>query len=82
MNCFCSKQHFNSNLRKEIVAKEKQDFIHVLTTHEDLNPKEYASDLKHFAGWFEKQQTIKRNGVIFRIEMAITNNPEFRKPII
>ncbi|WP_200931669.1 hypothetical protein [Paenibacillus sp. Leaf72] len=30
-----------------------QDFIHALTTHEDLNPKtlkEYASDLKHFIG--------------------------------
>ncbi|WP_236707839.1 hypothetical protein [Brevibacillus choshinensis] len=34
-----------------------QDFIQALTTHEDLNPKtlkEYASDLKHFIGWFDR----------------------------
>ncbi len=47
-----------------------QDFIHALATHEDLNPKtlrEYASDLKHFIGWFERTGH-QEEPIIFRIE--------------
>ncbi|GGA07603.1 hypothetical protein GCM10008018_61730 [Paenibacillus marchantiophytorum] len=47
-----------------------QDFIHALTTHEDLSPKtlkEYASDLKLFIGWFETADHQEEE-VIFRIE--------------
>ncbi|MCR8630591.1 tyrosine-type recombinase/integrase [Paenibacillus radicis (ex Xue et al. 2023)] len=50
------------------------DFIHALTTHEDLNPKtlkEYASDLKHFIGWFETSDHQEEE-VIFRIEEVAT----------
>lgn len=45
-------------------------FIQTLTTHEDLNPKtlkEYASDLKHFIGWFETADHQEED-VVFRIE--------------
>ncbi|TBL73248.1 tyrosine-type recombinase/integrase [Paenibacillus thalictri] len=51
-----------------------RDFIHTLTTHEDLNPKtlkEYASDLKHFIGWFETTGHPEEE-VIFRIEYIAT----------
>ncbi|AQZ46086.1 phage integrase family protein [Paenibacillus larvae subsp. larvae] len=51
-----------------------QDFIHSLTTHEDLNPKtlkEYASDLKHFIGWFETANYQEEN-IVFRIEDVAT----------
>jgi integrase/recombinase XerC len=51
-----------------------QDFIHALTTHEDLNPKtlkEYASDLKHFIGWFETADHQEEE-IIFRIEDVAT----------
>lgn len=51
-----------------------QDFIHALTTHEDLNPKtlkEYASDLKHFIGWFETAYHQEEE-IIFRIEDVAT----------
>ncbi|CAM4038698.1 tyrosine-type recombinase/integrase [Cohnella lubricantis] len=50
------------------------DFIHALTTREDLNPKtlkEYASDLKHFIGWFETADHQEEE-VIFRIEDVAT----------
>ncbi|MGO4108880.1 tyrosine-type recombinase/integrase [Paenibacillus sp. YAF4_2] len=50
------------------------DFIHALTTNEDLNPKtlkEYASDLKHFIGWFETSGHQEEE-VIFRIEEVVT----------
>jgi integrase/recombinase XerD len=50
-----------------------KDFINALSTHEDLNPKtlkEYASDLKHFIGWFE---TASHQEVIFRIEDVATS---------
>ncbi|SFE83652.1 integrase/recombinase XerC [Paenibacillus catalpae] len=50
------------------------DFIHALTTNEDLNPKtlkEYASDLKHFIGWFETSGD-QEDEVIFRIEEVTT----------
>jgi len=51
-----------------------RDFIHSLTTHEDLNPKtlkEYAGDLKHFIGWFERFDHHENN-IIFRIEDVST----------
>ncbi|MDT2173393.1 integrase, partial [Paenibacillus larvae] len=51
-----------------------QDFIHSLTIHEDLNPKtlkEYASDLKHFIGWFETANYQEEN-IVFRIEDVAT----------
>ncbi|MGF7036463.1 site-specific recombinase XerD [Paenibacillus mucilaginosus] len=51
-----------------------QDFIHALTTHEDLNPKtlkEYASDLKHFIGWIETADHQEEE-VIFQIEDVAT----------
>ncbi|MEK3723510.1 tyrosine-type recombinase/integrase [Paenibacillus sp. FSL H8-0034] len=51
-----------------------QDFIHTLTIHEDLNPKtlkEYASDLKHFIGWFETTDH-QADAVVFRIEDVAT----------
>lgn len=50
------------------------DFIHVLTTQEDLNPKtlkEYASDLKQFIGWFETSEHQEED-IIFRIEDVAT----------
>ncbi len=55
-------------------AQTIQDFIQALTTHEDLNPKtlkEYASDLKHFIGWFESTDHQEEE-VIFRIEDVAT----------
>ncbi|CAG7631965.1 tyrosine-type recombinase/integrase [Paenibacillus allorhizosphaerae] len=51
-----------------------QDFINTLTIHEDLNPKtikEYASDLKHFIGWFETAD-LQEEEVLFRIEDVAT----------
>lgn len=51
-----------------------QEFIHVLTIHEDLNPKtlkEYAGDLKHFISWFEKADH-QEDEVVFRIEDVAT----------
>ena len=45
------------------------DFVRTLTIHEDLNPrtlKEYASDLKHFIGWFETER--HQEGKVFHIE--------------
>lgn len=50
------------------------NFIHVLTTQEDLNPKtlkEYASDLKQFVGWFETADHQEED-IIFRIEDVAT----------
>ena len=50
-----------------------QDFIYVLTTHEDLNPKtlkEYASDIKHFISWFETAG--HQEEVIFQIADVTT----------
>ncbi|MFH5183826.1 tyrosine-type recombinase/integrase [Paenibacillus sp. TAB 01] len=50
------------------------DFIYALTTHKDLNPKtlkEYASDLKHFIGWFESSDPQEKEA-IFRIEEVTT----------
>ncbi|UOF89646.1 tyrosine-type recombinase/integrase [Fodinisporobacter ferrooxydans] len=50
-----------------------QDFIQALTIQEDLNPKtlkEYASDLKHFIGWFETADHHEDD--IFRIEDVAT----------
>lgn len=66
-------------MRKATGISEKgdqtiQDFIHALTTHEDLNPKtlkEYASDLKHFIGWFETADHQEEK-VLFRIEDVAT----------
>ncbi|ARF69014.1 hypothetical protein B7C51_16195 [Paenibacillus larvae subsp. pulvifaciens] len=46
------------------------DFIHALTSHEDLNPKtlkEYASDLKHFIGWFGQPITKKKKSYFSNI---------------
>jgi integrase/recombinase XerD len=51
-----------------------QDFIHTLTIQEDLNPKtlkEYASDLKHFIGWFENTEH-QEEVVVFHIEDVAT----------
>ena len=51
-----------------------QDFIQALTTRDDLNPKtlkQYASDLKHFIGWFEST-VHQEEEVIFRIEDVAT----------
>ncbi len=51
-----------------------RDFIQALTTRDDLNPKtlkEYASDLKHFIGWFESTDHQEEE-VIFRIEDVAT----------
>ncbi|MFD2700786.1 tyrosine-type recombinase/integrase [Paenibacillus shunpengii] len=49
-----------------------QDFIYVLNTLGNLNPKtlkEYASDLKHFISWFEKADHPEEDvEVIFRVE--------------
>lgn len=48
-------------------------FIHILTVNEDLNPKtlkEYAGDLKHFIGWFERSGA--NDSVIFRPEDIAT----------
>ncbi|MCR8645904.1 hypothetical protein NV379_25015 [Paenibacillus sp. N1-5-1-14] len=50
------------------------DFIQALTTHEDLNPKtlkEYASDLKHFIGWFETADHQEEE-VTFQVEDVAT----------
>ena len=50
------------------------DFIHMLETEEDLKPKtirEYGSDLKHFIGWFEGEQTSEAI-IPFRIEDVAT----------
>ncbi|MEV2621764.1 tyrosine-type recombinase/integrase [Paenibacillus larvae] len=66
-------------MRKATGISEKgdqtiQDFIHALTTHENLNPKtlkEYASDLKHFIGWFETADHQEEE-VLFRIEDVAT----------
>lgn len=58
----------------ELGEQTIQDFIHALTIHEDLNPKtlkEYASDLKHFIGWFETVDHQEED-VIFRIEDVAT----------
>lgn len=51
-----------------------KNFIHVLASPQDLSPKtlrEYASDLKHFIGWFE---TADHSGktVVFRMEDVVT----------
>lgn len=46
------------------------NFIHVLATHAELSPKtlkEYASDLKHFIGWFETANQDAQE-VAFHIE--------------
>lgn len=46
------------------------NFIHVLATHAELSPKtlkEYASDLKHFIGWFESAN-LSAQEVVFQIE--------------
>lgn len=66
-------------MRKTIGISEQgeqtiQDFIHALTTHEDLNPKtlkEYASDMKHFISWFETAGHQEEE-VIFRIADVAT----------
>jgi integrase/recombinase XerC len=50
------------------------DFIHALTIRQELNPKtlkEYASDLKHFIGWFETSDHQGKK-VIFGIEDVAT----------
>lgn len=51
------------------------NFIHVLSSHEALSPKtlkEYASDLKHFIGWFETANHPSENKAVFQIEDVIT----------
>lgn len=51
-----------------------QDFIQALTFQKDLKPKtlkEYASDLKHFIGWFETADHLEED-VIFRKEDVAT----------
>lgn len=51
-----------------------QRFIQTLSSHEDLNSKtlkEYASDLKHFIGWFETV-SHQEEDVIFQIEDVAT----------
>lgn len=66
-------------MRETIGISEKgeqtiQEFIHALNIHEDLNPKtlkEYASDLKHFIGWFETADHQEEE-VIFQIEDVAT----------
>lgn len=52
------------------------DFIHVLSTEKDLNPKtlkEYASDLKQFIGWFESsEQNNQEEKTTFHLEDVAT----------
>ncbi|WP_374050063.1 hypothetical protein [Paenibacillus larvae] len=53
-----------------------QDFIHSLTIHEDLNPKtlkEYASDLKHFIGWFETAISNQEETSFFELRCGYSN---------
>jgi integrase/recombinase XerC len=50
------------------------NFIHFLTSHEDLNPKtlkEYTSDLKYFISWFETIDHQEQEAT-FRIEDVAT----------
>ncbi|MFC4765994.1 tyrosine-type recombinase/integrase [Effusibacillus consociatus] len=63
------------SIPKVISAQGEQiinDFIYILSTEEDLNPKtlkEYASDLKQFIGWFESsEQDNQEEDIAFRLE--------------
>ncbi|GAX90763.1 tyrosine-type recombinase/integrase [Effusibacillus lacus] len=67
------------SIQKEISEQGEQiinDFVHTLSTKEDLNSKtlkEYASDLKQFIRWFESsEQSNQKKDVAFRLEDVAT----------
>jgi integrase/recombinase XerD len=79
MSANVCQEFFGGLLMKEAISEHGgtmiAQFIRVLSTREALSPKtlkEYASDLKHFIGWFEAAGPSGKVTAVFQIEDVAT----------